>query len=77
MPAQYYKSNNIYDWSENFKNRGKIMKTDKITFTAEVQLENKRRPKPAPNAYSFKEYVGKEGPIKSGKGTVPLDAKRC
>lgn len=35
-PAQYYKSNNIYDWSENFKNRGKIMKTDKITFTAEV-----------------------------------------
>jgi hypothetical protein len=77
MPAQYYKCNNIYDWSENFKGRGKIMKTDKITFTAEVQLENKRRPKPAPNAYPFKEFIGKEGPIRSGKGTVPLEAKRC
>lgn len=31
-----YKHNNVYDWSNNFKNRGKIMKNDKITFTAEV-----------------------------------------
>lgn len=53
------------------------MKTDKITFTAGIQLENKRNPRPAPNAYPYKEYIGKEGPIKSGKGTVALSEKTC
>lgn len=77
QPTQYYKTNNIYDWSNNFKNRGRIMKTDKITHTSEIILENKRNPKPAPNAYPHKEYIGKEGPIKSGKGTVALSEKTC
>ena len=53
------------------------MKTDKITFTAEVQLENKRNPKPAPNAYPHKGYIGKDTGTKSTKGSVPLGEKRC
>jgi hypothetical protein len=78
-PAQYYKTNNIYDWSNNFKGRGKIMKSDKITHTAEVQKVSKKMmgPSLAPGTYPFKEYIGKEGPIKSGKGTVALERKEC
>lgn len=68
-PNQYYKTNNIYDWSNNFKNRGKIMKNDKITFTSEVIKESKRNPVPAPNAYPHKEYIGKDTGVKSTKGS--------
>ena len=76
-PNQYYKTNNIYDWSNNFKGRGKIMKTEKITHTAEIQKEGKKSKDIAPGTYPFKEYIGKEGPIKGGKGTVALEEKRC
>lgn len=75
-PAAYYKHNSPYDWSDNFKNRGKIMKTEKITFTAEVIQENKRRPKPGAGLYDHKEYLGKGGST-NAKGTLPLGEKFC
>ena len=53
------------------------MKNDKITFTAEVIQENKKRPKPGAGLYEHKEYVGKEGPIKSIKGTHLQAEKFC
>jgi len=59
----------IKDWSKNFAGRGKFLKGPKITFTEGVLQENKKRPKPAPTSYDFKQYLGKS--IKpSAKPTV-------
>ena len=52
------------------------MKTEKITFTAEVIQENKRRPKPGAGLYDHKEYLGKGGST-NAKGTLPLGEKFC
>ena len=40
-------------------------------------IENKKRPKPAPGAYKFKEYVGKEGGPTSSKTTNSCAEKIC
>ena len=40
-------------------------------MSAGIFLEEKRRPKPAPDSYPFKKYVGEEGPIKSSKFALP------
>ena len=47
------KYNMIPDWTKNFDKRGKFLKAPKVTFTAGVIHENKRRPKPAPTAYKI------------------------
>jgi len=47
----------ISDWSKNFAKRGKWLKGPKITFTESVMSENKKRPKPAPTAYTMKSGI--------------------
>ena len=46
-------------------------------MSAGIFLEEKRRPKPAPSSYQFKQYVGVEGPIKSTKFSLPQNEKFC
>ena len=45
--AQY----NLIDFLKNIPKTGKWSKCPRITYTESVILENKRRPKPAPNHY--------------------------
>lgn len=54
-----------FNWTDNFKNKGKFFKQPKITFTESIIIEAKRDyRKAAPNSYfkdgeGLKTYIGK------------------
>jgi len=64
-----------FNWTENFKNRGKFFKQPKITFTESIIIEAKRDfRKAAPNSYfkdgdGLKHYIGKNLKKMNSKGS--------
>jgi hypothetical protein len=57
-PAKYEE---LVDWSatSTFNNRGKFQKAERITYLDSILREGKKRPRPAPTSYKYKEFFGK------------------
>ena len=47
-PAKY---NQTSDWNKHFPGRGKWLKGDKVTFTNQILIDNKKKPRPGPATY--------------------------